>query len=217
MCKQSTLTGGSEASIPLPPRLANCFYQCTPVSDAMQRRTVLKGLGGIAGATTIGVIANESTQSARPQGSVDGLSIPDKEKTVNNAVSGLRITVSGSYEWTTEATITRAVLRLDGRQPNQDWMQLTATELQTTESSGEYDVEGNLLDIRGVEASDVNPVNRGESKETTVEIRLTLSLYSDGRQLTTKEIQDSATVTVTREQVSVEATITGEGEIAVLT
>jgi len=179
----------------------------------VSRRAILTGLSGIAAG---GVGMNMMSQDATAQVTVGGFSVSDAEKETNQPINGATVDVSGTYRWGTTTQPTRAVLRLEGKHTD-SYTQLDATELPTAENSGEYELQGSLLDINGISAPDLTPASEGETTRTDVSIRVTLTVYHDGSKTASQAVKDTATITVTDSGATATVEIGGSGDISLST
>jgi plastocyanin domain-containing protein len=133
-------------------------------------------------------------------------------------VSGLYLKVSGSWSYETSVSPDRIVLRLEAKQPSGEFTQIAATDYSNglTESHSEtFNLTGNLLDTN-LTATEFSLDSTGDSVSRDIDVRLTLEVSHDGDTIDTHTVEDSATITVTKEQATVESSIDADGTITVV-
>lgn len=184
----------------------------------MHRRTALAGFAGLV---TGGIgIASIPKNARGARANIQGLTIPDVAETVNNSVAGLPIRVTGSYGWNSNVLPSRVVLRLEGK-TNTEYTQLAATtptEIQSQTQTEDFELRGDLLQrLPGIDRSDINPQNRGETKSITVTIRIKVTVHKDGQTLQTATDTQEVTIEVTKQEATADISLSASGEISVQT
>ena len=177
------------------------------------RRDFILGSGSIAvgvlGSTLIGT---EEASAVSIDSST--FSVPDKTKTVNNTVQTVKLTANGSFSLKTNETPTRIVVRLEAsRGPS--WTQIDATKLNV--DTREFTLSGNLTDLETVGNADINPTERGQTKDIDLSARIILEVTKDGKTLGTDTVKDSFTVSITKEDAYATIGMDATGSLNVVT
>jgi len=157
------------------------------------------------------------TSGAQAQVTIGEFQISDSTTETSQPVSGATLSVSGNYQWDSPEQPTRVVLRLKGKANADAFNPLDAVELDPSQSSGEYNLSGNVLDIEGVTAADLTPDEVGQTTETTITAKVLMEVYRDGTELATHSVEDTATIAVEKTEVQVDVQIGGSGGITVHT
>lgn len=173
---------------------------------------------GALGLTATGGLLAMGSESARGSVSIAGLEVPDNETTVANGVEDARLSVSGDYSITMAEPPTRVILRLEVTH-NDVTSQVDATEPgdYQAEMSGDYLLEGSILDHPEIDSEMLYPENRGESKSLDLTVTVKLQIKHNGSMVGTANAEDTTTLTTTRQELSVETQIGGDGSTRVIT
>lgn len=150
---------------------------------------------------------------------VQGLEVTDKSKSVSGPVSGLSLTVNGTWEITSDKPPTKIVLRVQGRANEvNEFTQIAATDYTadlSAEMGQDFNLSGNLLDLSGLDAPSLSPQEAGESISETVTVKVVLEVRHDMQVTETHEVQDMAEIEINRELASTNATISASGNMTV--
>jgi hypothetical protein len=185
----------------------------------ISRREFGLGLSGIVSGGTIAYLATDGAQGTVIQ--VDGLEVKDTSESVANPVSGLQLAVNGTWDIDSDNQPSKIVLRVQGRaNETNEFQQIQATDYRSDLSASmqrEFSLNGNLLDLEGLNAPDLSPQEAGESISETVTVRIVLEVYHDNELTKTHEVQDSAMIEITRTLASTNVTIEATGNMSVKT
>jgi len=182
------------------------------------RRQTLTALGSTALGTLALSATTEESEATRLE--IDSLSIPEQSNDVSKKVKAVQLSVNARYQYETTVTPTRAVLRLEAQAMNkQEWSQLDATALSDLSQSKSDTValSGDLVSLPGVSVGAFNPSERGQTKDVSVDVRLSLSVQKDGEILGEQTATDSVTVRVTKTGVAVDMSLGGTGGVSLTT
>jgi hypothetical protein len=174
-------------------------------------------LGSIAAGTVGYATLTQDAEAASV--AVEGFDIPDKSITTPTPVSGVSMDVNGSYSWTTSTTPTDVTLRLSvtyATETQQLGAMRVPGELQP-QDSGDFTLDVNLLDHGRISAPALTPTEVGETKELTFDTSLTMIVDGDSGELGRQTVEETATITVEREQAGVTTTLSAHGTIDVTT
>lgn len=185
----------------------------------MDRREILTGIGGIvAGGTGVFMVATDDASGTTID--VDNLEVRDESSTVSGPVNGLRISLSGTFDLESGKEPDKVVLRVKARaNETNEFQQIGATDWRTGLAKGmsqQFSLEANVLDLEGVTAPGLTPMNVGESTSQNITVRLTLSVFHDGVQTHSHTVEDSATVGITKQETQTNSTISASGNFSVL-
>lgn len=187
--------------------------------DKFKRRTVLTGIGGIISGGAIAYIATDDAEATAIQ--VDGLSVADRSQSISNPVSGLELTIDGTWTISSDRAPSKVVLRIQARATEtNDFQQISATDYEadlSAEMGRNFNLQGNLLDLQGLDAPSLTPQETGQSISETVTVRIILEVRHDMQVTETHEVQDTATIEITRELAATNATISAHGNMSVQT
>jgi len=172
------------------------------ILDAM--RTTKRQLGvGIVSVGMGGLLVNASTGTTQAVSLSGEVSIPDKEKRVQDAVDGARLSVNGSFGWESDTLPSNAVLRIKVARSGA-FEQLAAEQYNTdlsTDHTQEFAIDGiNLLDHSRLTVADLNPTSIGETKTVELQTRLLLEVNANGHTLESAKQTDAHTIQVTKSQ-----------------
>jgi len=209
-------------SLPLRGRLTS-FINPPNTLDAMQgqisRRNVLSALGGSIATGSILYLSTDTSQASGID--VKGYSINNKDATVRNPVTGVSVTVDGSYGFDSTKLPTRVVLRFEAKEPTaNEWTQLAANGVQDgleKEMQRDFSLSGNVLDVSGFTAPGLTPSAVGETITREIDTRLTLEVLDVSKTLKEYSVEDTAKVEITMGSAKVETNITAGGFFNVTT
>jgi len=183
----------------------------------MHRRTFAGVLGSIV-AGTVGYTA--LTQDAEANSvQVSDYTIADATVETPTPVSGANLTVSGAWQYTTQTTPTDVTLRLTVTYATEE-QQVAAMRVPgelTPEDSGEFEMNCSLLEHPQITAPALTPQEVGETKELTFDTALTMIVDGESGELGRQTVTETATIEVTRQQASIETSLTAEGSIEIIT
>jgi len=183
----------------------------------VSRRDCIAGIGGIVAGASIIHVATDSAQAESIE--VDNLSVANKQESVSGPVSGLQLSVSGSWQIESKQNPSKIVLRIYARTTeSNDYQQITATDyrqdLRKT-MSRDFSLNGNLLDLEGVTAADLTPNSVGESVTETISVRLDLEIYHENQLSMTHRLEDTAELQITKQLAETNATVNATGSMGV--
>jgi len=170
----------------------------------------------VLGSIGVGSLGFMATQPASGQVSIDDYSIPDFNKEVTEPVSKAELTVTGNYAVTSDVIPDRLVLRLESKK-GLEYAQIAATTITdnlSTESSGSYELVGNLLDS-DVAAIDLSPNTVGNTTTTDIDTRVRLTVQKDGREIGSYSAEDQFTVNVEKTTGKTTIQMGGTGSLTV--
>lgn len=178
-------------------------------------RTVLAALAVLlASVGGGGVVLTSFSDGATAQASVTGdFAVTGANETVDGPPSDVTVSASGTWDVTASSKpamveVTLQVLR-DGQ----------ASDLSATSAYGEfngsYDLSASLFEHDSIASGDLVPSTSGESKSTDVTLRVVVAVVDGGSVIAEEFVEDTATITLTRN--GLEVSITGSGEIQVQT
>jgi len=183
----------------------------------MHRRTFAGVLGSIA-ASAVGYAA--LTQDAEATSvQVSDYTIADATVETPTPVSGAGLTVSGNWSYTTSTTPTDVTLRLTVTYATEE-QQVAAMRVPgdlSPDDSGDFEMQANLLDHPQITAPALTPTEVGETKELTFDTALTMIVDGESGELGSQTVEETATISVTRKQASIETTLTATGDIRITT
>lgn len=183
------------------------------VVEKATRRQLLIGTGVVAASgITVATLSNKTTATV----SATEFAIPNKEKILADTdTQDVLLAVSVGYAFSSNADITGLKLRLKVG-TSQDSAELigrtSVDNLGTTETSGSTELKGSLLSSGDFSKSNFNP----ESGSITTDIVavLEMDVLRNGEIIKTVSNTDTASITVSAEEVTVDASVGGEGEIS---
>jgi hypothetical protein len=175
-------------------------------------------IGGIV-TSTVGSAVLVSIPE-RTEASLSGeLSVDDTTEEVQDPVSSAILNVSGTYEWDSDTTPGRIILRLKLTHTGTT-EQLEATVIDSNLSptgSREIDLSGNMMDHSELSAEDLTPDSNGDSATETATAVLSIELETDGTTLAQKELTDEFEVTVKQTVGSATVSVGATGSVDVQT
>jgi len=178
----------------------------------MTRRQALIGTGALVSATTVGIAATTNQASATVTGE---FTIPDGETVLaDTELQDVRLKCDAEYGYSANAPIHGLELELHvGATP--DTVDLIArterTDLGTDELTGTETISGSLASASDFAISDFQPTN-GELRRTVV-AELRLYVLRNEEVVTTASQTDTFEVTVKNEELKVNMTLGGTGEV----
>lgn len=183
----------------------------------MRRRTFAGVLGSVV-AGTLGY-ATLTQDAEATTVSVDDYTVESADVETPTPVSGAQMDVSGSYNWQTSVVPTDVTLRLTVTYATET-QQLAAMRVPgelTPEDSGDFEMQANVLDHPQITAPALTPTEVGETKELTFDTALTMIVDGESGELGSQTVEETATISVTRKQASIETTLTATGDIRITT
>lgn len=172
------------------------------------------GIGTVVG---IGGLTTLSTDTAHAQ--VTGeFTIPEVDKQIVDPINSVRLNVDGTLSWESDTLPTRAILRLEVAQRQDEFAQLDAksfdTDLTKSHTQSFTFSDANILSHPDIDTSAFMP----ESSDTismTLYARLSVTVERNGETLAESELNESIPITI--EQTNGETTITmgATGEIQI--
>jgi len=183
----------------------------------MHRRTFAGVLGSIV-AGTVGYTALTQDAEATTV-NVNGFEVSSADVETPTPVSGAQMDVSGSYQWQSAVAPTDVTLRLTVTYATEE-QQLEAMRVPgelTPKDSGEFNLSVNLLEHPQITAPDLTPQEVGETKQLTFDTELTMIVDGESGELGQQTVTETATIEVTRQQASIETSLTAEGSIEIIT
>ena len=182
----------------------------------LTKRSMLIGIGSVATGSIATTLVSQPAQAVDID--VQTYSVDSQKKTVNNPVERVDLSVSGDLSIDSNTEITRLVLRLEATRTS-EYTQLTAKSYNPNSKtySTDFTLNGNLMDLPNVGHDDVSPTERGETKEITLDSRITVQAYSDGTQVDSVTVTDTFPVKVQKEKGKVTVGIDATGSVSVVT
>jgi len=183
----------------------------------MHRRTFAGVLGSIVAGSVGYTALTQDAEATSVQ--VSDYTIADATVETPTPVSGAELTVSGDWQYATSTRPTDVTLRLTVTYATET-QQLAAMRVPgelTPEDSGDFEMQANLLDHPQITAPALTPTEVGETKELTFDTALTMIVDGESGELGSQTVEETATISVTRKQASIETTLTATGDIRITT
>jgi len=168
----------------------------------------LVGMGALTVATT--------GAGAQADVGVDGLTVPDVNRTVSGNVSDVRLAADLTYSHDV-ADADRRIVKLQVG-PNADNLKTIGYVNQrdpNAKASGTVTLEGSVLEHAAFAAGDVDPERAGTTN-TTMVVRAVIEIHRPNGETVTASATDTATLTLT-DDADLTATINGSGALTVET
>lgn len=150
--------------------------------------------------------------------SISGLSVSDVSRSVgpNDALQSVSVDVQAQYEYSSSHELTSAELVLYAAPAGGSFEPVDTLTLDApgTNGSGTADLSGDLTALPNFDVSDFD-ANEGQTATQDVEFKLVMELHRDGTRVGIADAEDVATVSVSREEMTVSAQVAGTGSMAV--
>jgi len=176
-------------------------------------------IGGIV-TTTLGTGFLVSGATDTSKASLSGeLDVQNTTEEVQNSVTSAILNVTGTYEWDSDTTPGRIILRLKLTHTNTT-EQLEAKVIESNLSatgSREIDLSGNMMNHSEIQAETLTPESNGDSVTETATAVLSIELETDGTTLAQKELTDEFEVTVKQTLGSATVSVGATGSVDVQT
>jgi len=180
--------------------------------DSMTRRRLVLGTGAVAAATTVGIATTTNQASATVTGE---FTIPDGETVLaDTQLQDVRLVCNAEYGYSSNAPIHGVELELHvGATPDTvDMIARTErTDLGTDSLTGTEELSGSLVNASDFTLSDFQPTN-GELRRTVV-AELRLYVIRNEEVVAEAAQTDTFEVTVRNEELKVDMTLGGTGEV----
>jgi len=185
----------------------------------MARKTTRRGLLATGAALTAGtaVVAiapdNQDVVAASVQS--NGLSVSDTSHEQTDALADITLAVDATADYEANVALDDMVATLSVG-PAGDVQQITATSLPLGDANGQktFTLSSSVFDHSALHAGDFEPAV-GNSKDTELTVELLCEFAYDGDVVATAELTDTATITVTNNNLGVSTTVTGTGGFTV--
>lgn len=180
------------------------------------RRQVLIGTGALAAAGIGGIAVTSQNSSATVSGSY---TVPDTQGVLaDTTVRDIRLRADVSWSIESNAPLHAVEVELHVG-ANQDTLALIArseqTDLSVKQLSGDDTLSGSILSAPVYSVDDFTPTNGELSTSVISELRL--YAIRDGQQVAKAVQSDGFVVTLKDEELQVESTVSGTGEVLVET
>jgi len=175
-------------------------------------------IGGIA---TVGIGSGvlvsipESTEA-----SLSGeLDVDNTTEEVQESVTSAILNVSGTYEWDSDITPGRIILRLKlTHTGTTEQLEANVIDSNLSPTGGrDIDLSGNMMDHSEIQAETLTPDANGDSVTETATAVLSIELETDGSTLAQKELTDEFEVTVKQTAGSATVSVGATGSVDVQT
>jgi hypothetical protein len=175
-------------------------------------------IGGVA-TTVFGGLALGSLPKSTEASLSGELDVDNTTEEVQEPVTSALLKIEGTYEWDSDTTPGRIILRLKLTHTNTT-EQLEATVIDSNLSrtgSRKIDLSGNMMDHSEIQAETLTPESNGDSVTETATAVLSIELEKDGTTLAQKELTDEFQVTVKQTVGSATVSVGATGSVDVQT
>lgn len=178
------------------------------------KRRFLLGAGTLA---TGGIALAHSSDNARAEVTMDKLTVPDDSVVTTSDIQDVLLEVTGTWDYSGNITPDRWECTLKaGNAPDTTHPLATVSEADIgKEGSGGFTLTGSLLDSPHYDMSNFALARAGNEKSTPFVAEIKFKVFKDRDVVAQASATDSARITVTREQVRVDANISAEGGVTV--
>lgn len=185
----------------------------------VSRRGVLKTSGGALTLATGGALVafgSSGTASASVEATELGIP-PASHEGEDGTVASIELSVSGNFQYTTEAADQIIVSLMVASAPDKsDWGVIDQHEESAlaASSAGPYSLAGDILSHDQLEASQFS-ADPSKTVTREVPVRVVLDVISGGESAVTATAESIAEIEVTSTAVAVSAQVTGDGSVEI--
>jgi hypothetical protein len=163
---------------------------------------------GATALTTSGIASVALTDTARAEVSMDSLDVASTQRTLDSPPESVTLEVTGNYQ-------------LQGTTPDQSRIVLQLQHGGTTREpdeilhysedimSGSYTLQADVLSHPEISAEGLMPAEVNQAKATEIEVRVVLLAVTGGEIQSEAAVEDTATLSITKDGVTLELSGTG--------